>query len=253
MDNGLVFTDTSFNKVKKYISNLCANNNSVNYVFNRLEKIGDVIIVGGAIRDIGVLDRDPRDIDIIVDTTDNVTLENILMQFNYSKNRFGGYKLLLETIELDIWSIDNNWAFKNKYLDTKADKIKDGIFYNIDSILMNITKDYYEAHYFNDAVRNKILDIILDQEIINENPSKSTNILRAFLLKDKYKLDFSDKLEHYIYDWAKYTANPYYEIEKAYEKHYRKKCQMELFNELKFYCDNKKFKLQYEGKIEISN
>lgn len=218
----MVFTNKSFCKVKDYINNLCEENSDIKSVFVSLEELGDLIIIGGAIRDIGVMNINPRDIDIIIDTDYGEVLESIFKGYRYTRNRFGGFKLLLDKMELDIWSIDNNWAFKNKFLETKAEKIKDGIFYNIDSIVLNLSKDYYEAFYFNEAVRNKKLDIILDEKLISKNPSKSTNILRAFLLKEKYDLDFSERLVEYILEWVNNSSYPFLEIKKAYEKHYRK-------------------------------
>ncbi|KLV28947.1 hypothetical protein [Priestia megaterium] len=216
----VMFSSKQHSLVKQRISLLRNQNKEIDYFFSKLEEYGDLILIGGAVRDIGMFNITPRDLDIIVNTT-MLNLDNAFLQYNYHRNRFGGYKTVINSVEFDVWTINDNWAFKNNFLEHNIENIQHGAFYNIDSILVNLSGNYYEASYFNEAIEKRILDIILEDDLINENPSKEVNVLRAFVLKDKWELTFSNKLKNYIDLWLRTTVNPYSELEKAHYKHYK--------------------------------
>lgn len=220
--SSVTFSSQQVLLVNKSISLLRNQDKEIDYFLSKLQEYGDLILIGGAVRDIGMLNKTPRDLDIIVNTT-RLNLDNAFSKFNYNKNRFGGYKTVINSIEFDVWTINDNWAFKNKYLEPSIENIKDGIFYNIDSIFVNLSDNYYEASYFNEAIEKNTLDIILEENLIYKNPSKEINVLRAFILKERLGLAFSNKLKDYINLWFQTTVDPYYKLEQAYFKHYRQK------------------------------
>lgn len=208
-----------YTKVNNYINNLRQTNLDVNLLLMNLEKFGDLILLGGAIRDIAIFNKNPRDYDIIVDSFSE-SLEKALQGFTYSVNRFGGYKLQISHYEFDIWSIKNNWAFREKLLETKAENIIKGTFYNVDSLIIKLNDNYYDFDYFNEAIESNKLDIVLEDDVIELNPTPEINVVRALWLKKQWNLDFSDRVKDYIYKWRLRTENPYTALKDAEMKHF---------------------------------
>ncbi|WP_052087807.1 hypothetical protein [Paenibacillus wynnii] len=190
----------------------------VSILFNNLNKFGDLILVGGAVRDFTYF-RTPRDIDIIVDSIDS-DFDDVLKSFRYQKNRFGGYKVYLDSIEFDIWGINHNWAFKEKILDIQFENISKGTFYNFDALALNINTSNIDAERFVESIKDKILDITLEDEYVDKNPTPEINIVRAFIIHKYWGLHFSDKVMNYIKNWSEKTYDPVETLVKAEYKHY---------------------------------
>lgn len=173
-----------------------SNYNNAKVLMEELEKSGEVILFGGAVRD--YIDNSykklPRDFDIVYKKkSDKIGLDKLLSKFNYKKNRFNGYKVGIDGLEFDIWDIDDTWAFKqNKIKCNKnqyVEKLTETVFLNIDSIIFNINESKFDGDKYIDAIENKYLDIILE-----ENPFLELNLLRAILYKRKYEMSLSNKL-----------------------------------------------------------
>jgi hypothetical protein len=190
----------------------------VAFLFNNLNQFGDLILVGGAVRDFAFF-RNPRDIDIIVNSKVS-DFDEVLKDFKYTKNRFGGYKVYLDNIEIDIWGINNNWAFKEKILDTQFENISKGTFYNFDALALNINTFNIDAEVFVESIKEKVLDITLEDEYVSKNPTPEVNVLRAFIIHKYWGLRFSDKVIDYIQEWSRKTSNPVDTLAKTELKHY---------------------------------
>lgn len=171
--------------------------------FYEIFTISTAFVVGGFFRDF-LLNKPSRDIDIIVDL-ENDTLLNIINNNNliYTTNRHGGIKIKLSTKEIDIWSIYNNWAFKNNLVKlNEADKlhsIAKGCFYNYDSVVINLTNYHYNLRYFREFVTTKKLNILQENSIYkNLNPSIEANILRALYLIKEYNATLTINTYYYL-------------------------------------------------------
>lgn len=185
--------------VKKFYNDfyeVMSNYNNAKVLMEELESSGEVILFGGAVRD--YIDNNykklPRDFDIVYKKkSDKIGLDKLLSKFNYKKNRFNGYKVGIDGLEFDIWDIDDTWAFKqNKIKCNKnqyVEKLTETVFLNIDSIIFNINESKFDGDKYIDAIENKYLDIILE-----ENPFLELNLLRAILYKRKYEMSLSNKL-----------------------------------------------------------
>ena|SRR5690554_3220433 len=164
---------------------------------------GTAFVVGGFFRDF-LNSKTSRDIDVIVDISNSQLTEIIEnSHFQYSVNRQGGIKIKLQNFELDIWSIENNWAFKNELVklneDDKLHSIAKGCFYNYDSLVINLHNYSYNLRYYKDFIRSNELNILQENPIYkNLNPSLEANILRAFYIKHKFDSSFSDNTSYYL-------------------------------------------------------
>ena len=169
--------------------------------FQQLERAGNIYLIGGVLREF----RDHkkivnlRDIDIIVDISNIRLWENLLDTYLFKINRFGGYKLQCQDLLVDTWRIEETWAFRSNIIHCKAsdyvNRLPETVFLNIDSIIYDwSTEKWYDAIY-QKAMESKILDVVLA-----ENPQLFLNIVRAFVLKERYNMQFSAELKHIILD-----------------------------------------------------
>ncbi len=194
---------------------------SIKQFFSTLEKFGDLIIIGGALRDIS-FNNNPRDIDIILSENKEFSWDSL--SINYKKNRFGGAKINIDNIEFDFWLKKDNWANKNKYIENSIAELTKGTFFNIDSLVYDYTNRKLYSEIYLQCIENKTLDITLkyNKDYILSNPTPEINIIRAFYNKEKYNLNFSKEVINYINDWKLNKKNPEKILKKYELKHYKK-------------------------------
>jgi hypothetical protein len=214
-----IVTNMDFQKVKNFIQNYRNNNIKVNTLLTRLESFGELILIGGAIRDIALLNRMPRDFDIIINSLES-DFDKAFDGYTMIRNRFGGYKVIIEDMQFDIWSIQSHWAFKLNLISTNVENIKNTIFFNVDSLFLNLNNNFSESEYFNQAVINQELDIIMLPELRAHQLYKPLSVVRSFILQEKYKLKFSYLLEEFIDNWYRDKLNSTKILEEVHLSHY---------------------------------
>lgn len=168
-------------------------------LFNMLERAGTLYLIGGVLREFkdngDILDL--RDIDIVIDVEDNGCWENILFKFCTNKNRFGGYKLYCSGLIVDIWPLDETWAYKNGIIKCSPEKyaecLTDTVFLNIDAIVYDVKRNIWYDKGYQEAIESRILDVVLEC-----NPEVPLNIVRAIVLKKRYHMEFSQGLKSII-------------------------------------------------------
>ncbi|RXG29911.1 Poly A polymerase head domain-containing protein [Leeuwenhoekiella marinoflava DSM 3653] len=166
---------------------------------------GSAYIVGGYLRDF-LNSIASRDIDIIVDLDNEKLLEIIQnSEVEYTINRHKGIKLHFPNITVDMWSIENNWAFKNELVKLndkdKLQSIAKGCFYNYDSLVVNLHSFNMNIQYYLNFKAEKKLEILQKSPLYKIlNPTTEANILRAFYLKKIYHIDFSSNTKKYLID-----------------------------------------------------
>jgi hypothetical protein len=193
---------------------------SFDEVYSELSKAPQLVLFGGAVRDI--LDGNiPRDYDFVVNCPSS-SIERLLSGFDYGKNSFGGYKVDLPSVEIDVWSLEDTWAFRNKYFDAEIKNLKNSVFLNIDSILIELKDGNVYSDGYIDALSKNTLEIVFE-----ENPLPTLCVLRALIFKHKKNMHISPSLNRYIQNWVRDTEKPVTEIYNMQIKHYKK----ELFSE----------------------
>lgn len=164
---------------------------------------GSAYIVGGYFRDF-LNSKKSRDIDILVDLPHKKLIELIIQsKVEYSINRHNGIKLHFENIDVDMWSIENNWAFKNHLVklneNDKLNSIAKGCFYNYDSLVINLHNYNFNLQYYNLFTKDSKLEILQKSPIYkNLNPTTEANILRAFYLRKIIKINYSKDTKNYL-------------------------------------------------------
>ena len=110
-------------------------------LFHRLTSAGHVYLIGGVLRE--YLDHQCieslRDIDIVIDVQNTDLWRNILRDYSFGVNRFGGNKLICSGLLLDVWPIETTWAFRNGIIQCAPkdyiNKLPQTVFLNIDSVI----------------------------------------------------------------------------------------------------------------------
>lgn len=160
-----------------------------------------VYLFGGAVRDFldGRLDSS-RDIDFVIEanSTDYLNIEEYLKPLNnitYKKNRYDGYKIFFNNqLTVDIWNLNDTWAFKTNKLIPSAANLMKSVYLNVDALVYSLNSDSFldncNITYIN-LIKNHLLDIVFE-----ETPFEDLNLLRALVFKKKYSLELSSKLSH---------------------------------------------------------
>lgn len=187
-----------------------------NLIIN-LQKCGELLFFGGSVREYNQnkFKTIPRDFDIVIKKYyDNINIEDAFREIPYKRNRFGGYKIKVDSLEFDIWELENTWAFKEKKIDcSERDyslRLKDTVFLNIDSIVYNLSTDELYDDEYEKAMKNRILDIVL-----LDNPFLELNILRAIIFKRQYDMTFSNQLLEVLEQYVRDNESTY--LEKLYK------------------------------------
>lgn len=207
------------NKVFDFLSTEEAKDNLFRIFFGEIKSLGTPYLIGGAIRDI-CNNYKPRDIDVIIDCK-REDLQSIASKYNHRFNRFGGVKLEFQGLKIDIWTMSDNWAFKENVYLKSEENIEKGSFYNFDSIVINISTKQIYADFYNECIDNNCLDIIITQEVENLNPNPEINVLRAYYIEMKHGVRPSNRLKNYIQYWANSCNNPVDRLKESELKHFQ--------------------------------
>lgn len=181
--------------------------------WEHLNSVNRCYIFGGFIVDFLKKNRFHRDIDIVIENLNKETIE-LINQFNGIKNSFGGYKLNIGEVNVDIWAIKDTWAIrKMNYMNFDLFSILPSTsFFNSTAIIFSVQDNkLIFKNSFENYINNKFLDIIFE-----DNPYPELCILKSYEnFLDGAQL--SDKLLKYIIDKF---PNSYDNLNSAQLKHY---------------------------------
>jgi predicted nucleotidyltransferase len=130
----------------------------------RLQSAGDVAIFGGMLRDLARSGEQAfnSDIDIVVDA-DPEHLESLIVDYNFCRNKFGGYRLNGRNAQFDVWALRNTWAIRERYVE--ADHLSDltkTTFFNWDAIVYVVhTREIFHSHNYLESIHQKTANIVL--------------------------------------------------------------------------------------------
>ncbi|MBA3925671.1 hypothetical protein [Listeria rustica] len=171
---------------------------------SQLSNENELIFFGGAIRDLYMSSEIvvPRDFDIVLNSSidiDEVESYFYRSGYAYRKNRFDGFKVEIGKTEVDLWYLDNTWAFKNNKVELSVENLTSTVYLNLDGIAYNYNGGRLYNTVFEKAEKNKEIDIVLQ-----ENPQEKLNLLRALVFKEKYNYSLSENLiKRYLHFYEK--------------------------------------------------
>ena len=192
-------------------------------LFMKLYNIGELYLIGGVLREFLETDdiKNVRDIDVVISTKEIDKFQEICTKYHTEKNSFGGYKIHYDNIAIDVWNIENTWAYRENVIKcTEECYLKNlpyTVFYNLDSLIYNVKNDIWYDDLYKEAKESNVLDIVLE-----ENPYIDLNILRGMIFQNKYHMKYSERLKKLIRERCqneKEYAKILYSIElKRYKK-----------------------------------
>lgn len=175
-------------------------------VLNRVDH-DKFAIFGGAVRD-WWLNRPPKDIDIVIDSSPEV-LSILSSNFEYTKTKFDGYQFNVDGILIDIWQLKDSWYFKQGYAEPSWEVLVNQVPFDIDTIMVFKNGTVLDRGFFK-AIESKQMEL---KSAVNKNFEKFV-IERALRFKEKYGITFGPALQRII-DLKKLpnlTQNPCGEI-----------------------------------------
>lgn len=172
-------------------------------LFDELQTMGNVYLIGGVLREIkdnGTIHY-LRDIDIVLDTSDKNAYNTFINKQIVERNRFGGYKIQCQDLIVDIWLLQQTWAYSEHVIQCNPKdylvKLPETVFLNMDSIVYDIRNNKWYDDRYQEAMQTGVLDVVLE-----ENPFLELNIIRSFVIRKKYDMSFSEKLKGIIYEYV---------------------------------------------------
>lgn len=126
-------------------------------------------IFGGMIRDIGLFGRGgfSSDIDLVIDLSQEALI-NALKSLNidhFSMNKLGGIRFHYKSLDFDIWSIYDTWAFKNSIVEFKDTySLLNTTLMSWDSVLYDVKNKHVIStdNYLHDLYHRR-LELVLQQ------------------------------------------------------------------------------------------
>lgn len=178
---------------------------------------GDVYLYGGMLRDLAMFGEKGfnSDIDLVVegDWSEAVVA---LKYLDATQNKFGGYRLDIGGMPVDIWNARDTWAVRNGFVRYKdISTLTDTTVLNWDAILMNWrTGEFIHGKNYFEDMQERVLDIVFEE---NPNPlGMLVRVLRHLYLKKAKKVRnralfyLANKTKQYKYeDIVHYEINSY--------------------------------------------
>lgn len=192
-------------------------------VFKKLEQFGNLYLIGGVLREYKdhKYIQELRDIDIVVDAEDKKSCKEMLGTYNPRKNSFGGYKIDCKGLIVDIWFLDETWAYREGIVECPreqyGERLTDTVFLNIDGIAYDWNKEIWKEEKYDEAMRSEEIDIVLGQ-----NPQIKLNIIRAMVLRRRYNFSFSERLKTVIRRQVESSNNLKQELYQIQIERYKK-------------------------------
>lgn len=190
--------------------------------FYEILNSANVYLFGGAVRN--YLDNDfgnVRDLDFVIEfkNVEDTIEKYIGKNIKYKKNQFNGYKFSLKGICIDMWELKDTWAFKEGKIQPSVQNLLDSVFLNIDSVVYSMNEQDYVNECnckYKEIIQNQVLDVVME-----DNPCVELNLLRALVLREKYRLIFSDELKRIFHHYEE-KSGFFNELIQLQNKHYGK-------------------------------
>ncbi len=184
------------NKVKYFFNSPKYERSEVGVFVKDLKPLGNIAIFGGMLRDLtcGGNGSFFSDVDLVIDSNEEI-LRDYLKSYQVKINSFGGYRVSLNRWKIDIWPLENTWAFRERHVDgSKLEDLVKTTFFTWDAIIYNVNKDsiFHIENYF-DKIKSRVVDINLEP---NKNPLGIVTKSLQISLKNSAKL--SPRLVEYI-------------------------------------------------------
>lgn len=161
----------------------------------------DTVIFGGMIREFAL--GNARGFVSDIDLVSTATQEDIFLavsKYNAIRNKFGGFRFVIEKQRFDIWSLADTWAFKNGFASgVEFSDLLTTSFFNVDAACYHVSRNQLLClPEYGEGLQGRILDINLRQ-----NPNPQSMARRAVILLQTRQLVATRRLAEYVFSHLK--------------------------------------------------
>jgi len=203
-----IIIDSSTNSFHEFVETCI--DTDVSLCLKELSKTTDIYIFSGIIRNYFLSQYEMRDIDIVL--SKEVNVEEIFKNQKLTKNSFGGYKIIMQNSVIDLWYLENTWAFQyqKNIINYKLEEIlPNTAFFNFSSIIYSYNKKkFYHSIYFRRFLRDRKIDVVA-----RTNPNNPLCVVNTFYYSDKFKLEIANNLKEHLYFLRKKCKNKYEQVQ----------------------------------------
>lgn len=197
---------------REYIINSL--NENVRFFIEELSKHCKIYIFSGVIRDYFLKRDGIRDLDLVIDG--EFDIEVLFSNYSFRKNSFGGYKLSIDGINIDLWFIQNTWAIKHRKITPSNLEtfIPTTSFFNFSSIVFDLDENKFIcSRPFLSFLKNKKINIVF-----KHHDNIPLCIVNSLYYSNKLELKISTKLIKFL----RLYFNRKYDYREVQIKHFGK-------------------------------
>lgn len=159
--------------------------------------VNDVFVFSGVIRDYWLKkDTPPRDIDFVIDENKDgdIFIKQSFESREAKINSFGGYKLLLDSLSVDVWALKDTWGIVHEKKEPNAKELVSSAFFNFSAIAYSLRKHKFVIHKaFLDFLNTREIDVLYDK-----NPNIPLCIVNSLFYSKELNLALSPRLVEWI-------------------------------------------------------
>lgn len=174
----------------------------------------DVYIFSGVIRNYLLGEPLSRDIDVVVRNLQSLRLPlDDVCKYTISKNYFGGFKVKLNDLTIDIWDIENTWSLiRNPKLKATPNTLLKTAFFNFSAIVYDIKRrTFIFGNDFTKFYRNKEIDVVNEY-----NPNDALCIVNTMY----YAIKLGSPIRYKLCKWIVEHYKADYQYEKVQISHF---------------------------------
>lgn len=184
-------------RVKYFFKSHSHERSEVGVFINDLKPLGEIAVFGGMLRDLSCGGNKSffLDVDLVIDSKEKGVLGNFLKKYQVKKNSFGGHRIFLNRWKIDLWQLEETWAFRENHIHgSNLDNLVKTTFFTWDAIIykVNTGSVYHIDNYF-ELLKSGVIDINFEA---NKNPLGIATRALQLSLKNSAKL--SPRLVKYI-------------------------------------------------------
>jgi len=157
----------------------------------------DLLIFGGTIRDIALAGgpTNVSDVDLVLIGTKEQQLERWAVKVGATKNKFGGFRLETERCPLDVWRLEDTWAFRENRVKLAGPRsLLDTPFFTANMAYYSLSEQRVtSSESFRHAIAHRTLSLLVSE---TERPLKQVE--RANRFQRRLGLSFTKELSDFV-------------------------------------------------------
>jgi len=183
---------------KIYLKHFLLDSDSWDLLLN-ISQQTDVYIFSGVIRNFLLGLSENRDLDIVVKDIDKIIIpKKFWRNIRFTKNSFGGYKVKIRQLVVDVWDIEKTWGIQNMRIKSTPYSLIRTAFFNFSAI----TYDFNKSQFIYDEDFLIFYKTLSMDVKYSDNPNIALCILNTIYYAGKYSF--------YIrYDLCKWIVTHY--------------------------------------------